>query len=118
VTKLGPGGRFAPGVRIDELSTDYDDRMPNVSKDGLEIVFSSDRPTWGGGQAAIGAQDVYASRRDSWDEPWSPPVNLGPGINTASSETRASLSWDRLRLHFGRDGEIYTSHRSRIKGPK
>jgi hypothetical protein len=109
-------GRFGPGVRIDELSTADDDRMPNVSKDGREIVFSSNRTEWGDGELPHGGQDVYASWRDSIGEPWSAPVNLGSGINTASDETRSSMSWDRLRLHFGRDGEVYVSERVKSKG--
>lgn len=111
-------GRFGPGVRIDELSTDADDRMPNISKDGREIVWSSNRATWGEGQPAHGGQDVYSSRRDSIYDPWSPPVNLGPGINTAGDETRASMSWDRFRLHYGRAGEIYVSERGKVRGRK
>ena len=118
VSEMDQEGRFGPGVRVDELSTEYDDRMPNVSKDGREIVYSSDRPTWGGGSQAYGGQDVYYARRDSTDDPWSEPVNLGAGINTAESETRSSLSWDRMRLHFGRSGEIYVSERSKVKGKK
>ena len=50
------------------------------------------------------------------DQPWSPPVNVGANVNTAGSETRASLSGDRIRLHFGRDGEIYVSSRAKITG--
>ncbi len=111
-------GRFGPGVRIDELSTTDDDRMPNVSKDGLEIVYSSNRPTWGDGQDYEGGQDIYTSRRDSLDDTWDPPVNLGPGINTGADETRASMSWDRFRLRFGRSGEVYVSERDKVKGPK
>lgn len=118
VSTLGEDGQFGPGVRVDELSTVHDDRMPNISKDGREIVFSSNRPTWGGGQAAFGGQDVYTSKRDSTDEPWSPPVNVGSNVNTGSSETRASMSWDRERLHFGRDGEIYVSQRAKLRGKK
>lgn len=109
-------GRFGPGQRIDELSTEADDRMPNVSKDGREIVFSSNRAEWGDGELPFGGQDVYTSRRDSVLDAWSPPVNLGGGINTASDETRSSMSWDRLRLHFGRAGEVYVSERSKAKG--
>jgi len=112
MSQMNPDGSFNPGVPVDELNTEFDDRMPNISKDGLEIVFSSNRPDWGDGQPSFGGQDVYSSTRESMDSPWSPPVNLGPGINTGESETRASMSWDRKRLHFGRAGEIYVSHRS------
>jgi len=118
VSRMDADGHFGPGERIDELSTEFDDRMPNVSKDGREIVFSSNRPAWGDGQPVFGGQDAYASRRNSTDEPWSPPVNLGSGINTTADETRTSLSWDRERLHFGRSGEIYISERSKLKGKK
>ncbi|MGD2130260.1 MAG: hypothetical protein PVJ33_06850 [Lysobacterales bacterium] len=120
MSELQPNGHFGPGQPIAELNTAFDDRMPNVSKDGREIVFSSDRPTWGesGEYDSVGGQDVYTSWRDSTDDPWSTPVNLGPGINTGADETRASMSWDRKRLHFGRSGEIYVSERSKVAGPE
>ena len=81
--------------------------MPNVRKDGLEIVFNSNRP------GGYGGQDVYTAVRVSTADPWSAPVNLGPNVNTAGNETRSSLSWDGTRLHFGRDGDILVSTRSR-----
>jgi hypothetical protein len=118
VSQLRPDGSFAPATPVGELNTEHDDRMPNVSKDGLEIVFSSSRPTWGDGQAAFGGFDVYYAKRNSTDEPFSEPINLGPGINTAGSETRSSFSWDRERVHFGRAGEIYVTKREKIRGKK
>jgi len=118
VSRMGKDGRFSAGERIDELSTEFDDRMPNVRKDGLEIVFSSNRPVWVDGELQARGQDVYSSSRASTKDPWSAPVNLGPGINTAADETRSSLSWDGERLHFGRSGEIYVSNRSQVKGKK
>ncbi|HET9032797.1 MAG TPA: hypothetical protein VFN25_07825 [Dokdonella sp.] len=99
-------GEFGPANRVDRLNTEFDDRMPNVRRDGREIVFSSNRP------GGYGGQDVYISTRRSVFHPWSAPVNAGPNINTAGNETRASLSGDGTRLHFGRDGEIYVSSRS------
>jgi hypothetical protein len=109
VSEMNPDGSFEPGVPVTELNTGEDDRMPNVSKNGLEIVFSSDR-------ADPGNQDVYTAHRDSIYAPWSTPVNLGPGINTPAGETRASMSWDRTRLYFGRAGELYVSHRVKERG--
>jgi hypothetical protein len=116
MSRLLSDGRFSVGERVDELSTPDDDRMPNISKDGREIVFSSNRATWGNGQQAWGGQDVYSSTRANVNAPWSAPVNLGPGINTADSETRASMSGDRKRLLFGRNGEIYLSTRNKLRG--
>lgn len=110
-------GYVLPGRRVAELSTPYDDRMPNVRSDGLEIVFSSDRP------GGAGAQDVYVATRSSVFHRWSAPRRIdNAAINTAASETRASLSGDGKRLYFGRKvdlndpGDIYVSTRRRRHG--
>ena len=116
VSRLGSDGNFGPGKVVAELSTpEFEDIMPNVRArdDGtFEIVFSSNRPTWGRSQAAFGGQDVYTSR--SWwpTGSWSAPRNLGDAVNTPGVEQRATLSRDGQRLHFGRDGDIYVSGRS------
>ena len=116
VSEIQPDGSFGPATPVSELNTEWDDRMPNVSKDGLEIVYSSSRPTWGDGEPAYGSFDVYYASRESIDEPFSEPVNLGPDINTAEAETRSSFSWDRERVHFGRAGEIYVTSREKRRG--
>lgn len=108
-------GTFGPPSPVTELNTEFDDRMPNISSDGLEVVFSSTRPTDAKGNSSFGSFDVFYARRSSTNRPFSAPVNLGPGINTAGSETRSSISWDLLRLYFGRDGEIQSASRSKIR---
>jgi len=118
VSEMRPDGSFAPGVPVTELNTEHDDRMPNLTKDGLEVVFASSRPTWGYGEPAFGSFDIYYASRENIDDPFSEPVNLGPGINTAEGETRSSFSWDRERVHFGRAGEIYVTKREKIRGKK
>lgn len=114
VSRLGRDGHFGPGKVIEELSTEFEDIMPNVREreDGsFEIVFSSNRPLWGRGQAAFGAQDVYIAR-SSWPTGrWSAPRNLGESVNTAGIEQRSTLSNDGKRLYFGRDGDIFMSTR-------
>jgi hypothetical protein len=108
-------GTVLPGRRVAELSTPADDRMPNVRKDGLEIVFSSNRA----GAEAFD-QDIYVATRRSVRAPWSAPVRIANDeINTPGSETRASLSADGTRLNFGRKltaadpGDVYVSTRRR-----
>jgi len=108
-------GSFGPGEKVVELSTTADDRMPNVRKDGLEIVFSSSR--------AGSGQDIYVATRPDTASPWSPPVRIdNTNINTPGSETRATLSRDGTRLYFGRKvdsndpGDIYVSTRTRGRG--
>lgn len=111
-------GTVLPGQRVAELSTAADDRMPNVRKDGLEIVFSSNRA----GATAFD-QDIYVARRGSASEPWSALERIdNPFINTSAAETRASLSGDGTRLYFGRKatlsdpGDMYVSTRVRLTG--
>jgi len=110
-SRMKSDGTFAPPRPVDEVNTEFDDRMPNVRSDGLEMVFSSLRPTDAKGMQSIGNFDVYVSRRSSIRKRWSPPVNLGRAVNTPGSETRATISWDGRRLYFGRDGDIYSSTR-------
>ncbi len=98
-------GSFGARSLVTELSTTVDDAMPNVRKDGLEMVFTSTRT---GGE---GAFDIWSSSRASVSDPWGTPVNLGRNVNTAAGETRPSMSWRADRLYFGRAGDIFVSTR-------
>lgn len=103
VSRQRADGTFGPGALVGELSTAANDQMPNVSRDGLQVVFASDRP------GGAGAMDVYTASRASTSDPWSAPVNVGTNVNTAAGETRPSLSGDGKRLHFGRLGDVWVS---------
>lgn len=115
VSRAGKGGDFGAGRVVRSLSSPSDDFMPNVrplGKRGFEVVFNSNRPTWGPWNlGAYGGQDVYRSA--AWHPlgHWLSPVNLGEAVNTGGDETRATMSGDGRRLHFGRDGDIYVSRR-------
>ena len=92
------------------------DIQPNVRKDGLEVVFASNR-------RAGTDQDIWTATRDSVDAPFSAPVRLGDAVNTTTaSETRPSLSWDGTQLLFGRapgpEGltDIYIATRAKTTG--
>ena len=91
-------GGFGPATPVAELNSAGNDIQPNVRKDGLEVVLSSNHPYAG----AQGGQDVYVATRASVGAPWSAPVNLGAAVNTAAGETRPSLSRDARTLSFGR----------------
>ena len=99
-------GSFGAPQPVAELNTGNDDAMPNVRKDGLEVVFTSSRPN------GAGSFDIWTSTRASVSDPWSPPVNV-LAVNSAGSETRPSLSWNAERLYLGRSGDIQVSHRQR-----
>lgn len=106
------GGSFGSAAPVTELNdATANDIQPNVRKDGRELVFSSNRV------GTLGGQDVWISMRESIDDTWSAPVNLGSAVNTGAAETRPSLSWDAKQLLFGRApgpegmSDIYVSTR-------
>jgi len=115
MSRLGRDGKFGPGEVVRDLSTSqFNELMPNVRarEDGsFEIVFSSDRPTWGRNQPALGGQDIYYARSWWLTGLWSAPVNLGRGINTEFVDQRATLSHDGKRLYFGSNNDLYVSER-------
>jgi hypothetical protein len=113
--------RFGPASLIAELSLpNVNDIQPNIRKDGLEIVFSSNYAYPG----AKGGQDIYAATRDDASDPWSAPVNLGDGVNTAVGESRPSFTWDAQGLFFGRApgpegmSDIFRSTRDKVRGSR
>jgi len=68
-----------------------------ISKDGLSLYFDSNRP------GGFGSFDIWVSQRASVDDPWGPPHNLGPTINTAAREQAPSLTIDGHHLYFFSD---------------
>lgn len=101
--EVSPGSFGAPEA-VSSLNTGASDMMPNVRKDGLEVVFASNRA---GGK---GSFDIWSSTRPTTSSPWSTPTNLA-AVSTAGSDTRPSLSWDATRLYLGSSGDIYVSSR-------
>jgi Tol biopolymer transport system component len=90
---FGPAQLAPGGVNTSESTVQ--DARPNVRHDGLEIVWDSTR------YGTLGGPDIWTASRSSVDQPWGPAVHLDNGINSAASESRASLSWDGRRLMFG-----------------
>jgi hypothetical protein len=116
MSRLGADGKFGPGKVVKELSTpENNEIMPNVRArdDGsFEIVFSSDRKTWGKNNVeASGLQDVYYARSWWLTGLWSAPRNLGDTINTTGNDQRATLSADGERMYLGRNNDLYVVER-------
>ncbi len=95
------------------VNTGFFEQNPAISKDGLSLYFQSDMP------GGYGQADIYVSQRASVHDPWGPPQNLGPNINTASNELAPNLSTDghKLYFHSNRPGgfggaDIYVSRRA------
>jgi hypothetical protein len=112
VSERQNGARFGPATPVGELNdATANDIQPNVRADGLEVVFSSNRP------GTLGAQDIWIATRATLTDPWSAPVNIGSAVNTSAAETRPSLSKDGNQLLFGRtpgpegSGDIFVATR-------
>jgi len=76
------------------VNSSFNDFAPAVSKDELSLYFSSDRP------GGYGSTDIWVSRRNSRDDPWGTPVNLGPSVNTSFGERAPAFSRDGHWMFF------------------
>jgi hypothetical protein len=86
---------WSPPVSLGPVvNSTANEQNAQLSKDGLAIYFSSNRP------GGFGAQDIYVTRRASLDRPWEPPVNLGPRINTPLNDFAPNVSIDGHLLFF------------------
>ena len=79
------------------------DQMPSISADGLELYFMSRRP---GGS---GDWDIWVSRRETTNDSWSEPENIGPTVNGSGEDWAPCISADGLELYFegNRSGGFY-----------
>lgn len=99
VSERAADGSFGARAAVAELNSGFDDFRPNVRRNGLEVVFDSNRDGFQGGSRNL---DIWTATRASVADPWSAPVNLGATVNTAAGEIRAPFSWDGRTLYFGR----------------
>lgn len=116
-------GTWGTPQNVEALNTSSADLAPNISVDGHLIFFASNRPgsTLVGGPGTAPSIDIYMSRRTNTHDPlaWEPPVKLGPGVNTASSDQAPmylqNAEEGRTNLYFNRgllvanQGDIYSA---------
>jgi len=82
------------GPAVNSPSTDIE---VAISKDGRSLYLASTRP------GGFGGFDIWVSQRASVHDPWGPPQNLGPSINTPFREQAPSLTIDGHHLYFFSD---------------
>ena len=70
----------------------------SISADGLEGYFASYDKS-----GSYGHYDIWLAKRETTDDDWGSPVNLGPTINTPSREFAPDISADGLTLYFCSD---------------
>jgi Tol biopolymer transport system component len=77
------------------VNTSFRDSIPNISADGLSLFFASNRPGGFGDQ-----YDLWITTRETINDPWSEPVNLGSTVNSSYYEEEPCISADGLALFF------------------
>ena len=96
LTRDGRTGGAA--VLVAELSAPgIDAASPAVRADGRELIFWSSGSRPGG----VGLADLWVSTRQSVNDPWSAPRNLGRPLNSQFAELSATLSQNGKTLFFG-----------------
>jgi len=83
-------GTTCPAV----VNSAFNDNHPTISKDGLSLIFESNRPGGSGGS------DLWVTERDSLDDCWLPPFNLGTIVNSAFGDFAPNLTTDGHWLYF------------------
>jgi Tol biopolymer transport system component len=116
---LQPDETFGPPLLVEELSSPFEDVMPEIRRDGLEVFLASDRT------GTLGNLDLWVATRASTAHDWSVPVNLGAGINSAFFDGGPALSFRGTELYFqsafrpenigGPMFDIWVSTRSKVK---
>lgn len=102
-------------VRVNVVNGQASDGAPSLSKDGLTLVFASDRD-------AGGVFKMYWSTRPALATNWEAPSPI-PTVNTdtSSQDTNPVLTEDKLALYFNsdRDGDhdIYVATRTSTADP-
>ena len=91
---------------------------PDISADGLSLYLVSDRAGGSGGH------DLWVTTRETKDDSWGPPVNLGPTVNSTTADSDMGISSDGLLLFFvsGPDrgsgpDDIWVTRRATVSDP-
>jgi hypothetical protein len=107
---------FGPGSPVTELNSAFTDQGVAVRRDGLEVIFGSDRT------GTLGAADLWMAARSSTADPWSLPVNLTVLNSTFFDGGKMSFSFDGRQFYFRSNragaGDIFVVTRERLHGKK
>jgi len=95
-TRLDRQSAFEVPHFLAELNSGDDDECPTLSRDSLELFFTSRRT------GGVGLDDIYRAVRASVDQPFEPP-QLVPELSTAFDEFGLRLSLDGATMYFNFD---------------
>ena len=93
-TQTTDGDWSAPVLLLPPVNSEFGDSGPCISSDGLSLYFASDRP------GGYGSYDIWVTTRETKEDAWGTPVNLGPTVNSFLYDNHPSISSDGLTLYF------------------
>ena len=89
---------FGPGTPVTELNGgNYNSAYAVVRRDGLEVIFASNRP---GGSGNPGSMDLWSATRERTTDPWSNIVFLPVLGSPAWTGGHMAFSFDGRELYF------------------
>jgi hypothetical protein len=110
---------FGPATPVSELNSPSGELGVTVRRDGLEVIFLSNRPS------GSGSYNFWKATRVSTEDPWSEPVFVPSLGNPAWGDGRIALSFDGRELYFGswRGGglgavDLWVARREKLGGKK
>jgi len=77
------------------ISSPYGEGVSCITADGLEMYLTINRKPGG-----LGIWDIWVSKRETVNDDWGEPENLGAPINTSQSDSNAHLLPDGLEMYF------------------
>jgi hypothetical protein len=104
VEKAGADFTFGTPINLGPtVNSSSDDLGAEITTDGLELYFSSNR------SGGFGDWDLYVATRETTQDDWGTPVNLGSPPNSQYGEWESSVSNDGLSLYFS---DVYPKYGS------
>lgn len=76
------------------VNTPADEITPDISADGLELYFETDRP------GGLGSDDLWVAKRATKNDDWGSPVWLGESINGVGMDHCPNITSDGLTLFY------------------
>jgi hypothetical protein len=92
-TRASTSDPWATPTHISGINSSSYDADASLSDDGLELIFTSNRP------GGVGQMDLYVATRGSLIDPWGSPA-LIPDVNSVDDDINAVLSRDGQTLYF------------------
>lgn len=89
------GSDWSPPIHLDApINSEFGELGGSFSPDGMSMYFGSDRPGGPGGF------DIFVTRRECGECPWTEPIRLGDNINSSGGDGFAAFSQDGRMLIF------------------